>query len=169
MAQLAVLAVMAVSALNKGAQERKQAYAEAEGLRDAANRTKAAATAEVSQGQRLKEHMYSRALLVSAASGGGTDAGVVNILGDLNAEGDYRIYSKLYVGADEATGLQYQSEQAMKAGDAAQQASYVSAAKTVISSAAGGGFGTTKMPDWDFQDQSGGMEVPGYAPQGMNA
>lgn len=141
MAQIAVLAVMALSAMNKGAQERKNSYRDAEGLRDAANRRMAAATAEVSEGERLKEQMYSRALAVAAASGGGTDAGVVNVLGDLNAEGDYRIFSKLYVGADEAEGLRFQSEQAMRSGDAALEAGYVEAAKTVISSYAGGAFG----------------------------
>lgn len=132
MAQLAILAVMAVGAMNKGAQERKLAYHEAQGLRDAGNRRMAAATAEVAEGERLKEHMYSRALALSADSGGGTDAGMVNLLGDLNAEGDYRIFSKLYVGADEAMGLQFQSQQAMRAGDAALEAGYVNAAKTVL-------------------------------------
>ena len=177
MAQVAVMAVMAVSALNKGAQERKMAYREAEGLRDAANRRKAAATAEVSEGQRLKEHMYSRALAVAAASGGGTDAGVTNLLGDLNAEGDYRILSKLYVGADEAEGLQFQSEQAMRAGDAALEAGYVKAATTVLSAYGSGAFAGTSAPAVSSASaamkatraQPGGMEIPGYAMGALNA
>lgn len=139
MAQIAILAVMAVAALNKGAQDRKVAYQEAEGLRDASQRRMAAATAEIGEGERLKEHMYSRALALSAFSGAGTDAGITNLLGDLNAEGDYRIFSKLYVGSTEAQGLQFQSEQAMRAGDAALESGYMSAATTVLS--AYGGYG----------------------------
>lgn len=140
MAQIAVLAVMALAALNKGAQERKANYAAAEGLRDQRNRKMAETTANVSEAEREKEHMYSRALALSAASGAGVDdPGLVSLFGDLNAEGEYRVMTQLYTGSSEAEGIGYQSLMAMKSGDAALEASYVKAATTVISSFAGGG------------------------------
>jgi len=134
MAQIAMLAIMAVSALNKGAQERKVKYQEAEGIRDARNRHMAATTAAISEREREKKRMYSRALAVSASSGAGVDdPGMVAIIGDLNAEGEYRILSQLYVGSSEAEGLRHQSEMARVEGEAALEASYMKAATTVMS------------------------------------
>jgi hypothetical protein len=138
MAQIAILAVKALAALNQGAQERKLHYQEAEGLRDARNRKMATTTAGIAEAEREKEHMYSRALAVSAASGAGVDdPGMVSLFGDLNAEGEYRILAQLYTGSSEAEGIGHQSLMAMKAGDSALQASYVKAATTVISAFAG--------------------------------
>ena len=134
MAQLAMLVVGVASSLNKGVQTNKVAYGQAEAIRDSKNRNMAATTANISERQREKENMYSRALAVSAASGAGVDdPGIVNLLGDLNAEGEYRILAELYTGSSEAEGLRNDSLMAMRAGDAAQQASYMEAATTVLS------------------------------------
>jgi len=135
MAQIAILAVMAVSALNEGAQKRKQLRGEGDALRDAANRKMAATTADMAELQRQKEYVESQAIAVAAASGGGIDdPTIVNLIGDLNAEGEYRVMTKLYTGSDEAAGLRYQSEAAYAEGEAALNAGYVNAAKTVMSS-----------------------------------
>jgi len=134
MAQLAVLALSTYSALNKGKQIRESKYQEAENLLDARNRSMVATTANISEREREKQLMYSRALAVSAASGAGVDdPGMVSVLGDLNAEGEYRILAELYTGSSEAEGLRVQSENALRAGDAATKASYISAATTVLS------------------------------------
>lgn len=134
MAQIAILAVMAVGALAKGAQQRKLAYGEAEGLRQASMRKAAASTAEVGQGKNTKEFMESRMIALAAAQGGGLgDPSMVKLLADLNTEGEYHTLSKLYTGMGEAAGMQYASGQAMDAGDIAMEQGYMNAATTVLS------------------------------------
>lgn len=133
MAELAVAAVMAVGSLYKGAQEKKLKEEEAVGYRQAANRRMAAATREMAEEDRNKENMYSRALAVAAASGGGTQYGVTKIFADLNAEGEYRIFSRLWAGEDEAEGLRFRADQAEREGDAAVKASYINAVTSAVS------------------------------------
>ena len=147
MAQVAILAVSAWSAMNKGAQDRKLGYQEAQGLREASMRKMAATTAEVGENQRERDHIESRAIALAAFQGGGVDdPSIQALLGDLNAEGEYRILARLYVGADAAQGLQYASEQAMRAGDAALNAGYLKAATTVLSSYGSDIWGGGKAP-----------------------
>lgn len=135
MAQIAILAVMAVLALNEGAQKRKLKMAEAQGVTEAGHREMAATSAEVAEAKKEKERVAGRALAVAANSGGGVDdPTVVNLLGDLNAEGEYRMLSKLYVGSSEAQGLYHEAEMARREGEMALQQGYANAAKTVMSS-----------------------------------
>jgi len=134
MAQLAVAAVMAAGSLYKGAQEKKLKEEEAVGFREAANRRLGAATREVAEEQRNKENVYSRALSVAAASGAGTQYGVTKLLSDLNAEGEYRIFSRLWAGEDEAEGLRFRADQARREGNAAAQASSINAITSAVSS-----------------------------------
>jgi len=142
MAQIAVAAVLAVGALYKGAEAKKLKDQEAQGYTDASYRRLAAASRDVSEEERNKEFMYSRALASSAASGGGTGHGVTKLLADLNAEGMYRMMSRLWVGKDEAEGLQFRAEQARREGDAAVKASYINAVTSVVSYGASmGGWG----------------------------
>lgn len=144
MAQIAVAAVMVVGALYKGQEAKKLKEEEAQGYAEAANRRLAAASREVSEQERTKEFMYSKAIASAAASGGGTGHGVTKLLGDLNAEGMYRMMSVLWTGQDEADGLRFRSEQALREGDAAEKASYVNAVTSAVSSYAGmGGFDTS--------------------------
>lgn len=141
MAQIAIMAVSAFSALNKGAQARKLKYQQAEGIDAAANRRMAATTADVAEEERKKKFMYSRALAIAAASGGGVDdAGMVALLGDLNAEGEYRVMSKLYVGQEETEGLRFRAEAARREGESALEAGYLNTVTSVISSYGGGSF-----------------------------
>jgi hypothetical protein len=126
---------MAVSKMAKGSQERKLKYAESQALRDASMRKAAATTAQVSEGQREQEYLESRAVALAAFQGGGVDdPSVQQLIADVSAEGEYRVLSKLYTGMGEAAGIQFASEQAMKAGDIALQRGYMEAIKTVLSS-----------------------------------
>lgn len=144
MAQIAVMAVMALMALNEGAQKRKQKVLEAEGLDAAANRVMATTTAEMAEEERLKEQMESRAIAVAASSGAGVDdPTIVQLIGDLNAEGTYRIMARLWVGEDKAEGLRYASDAARREGESALNASYVKAAQTVMSGVSGMGGGAS--------------------------
>lgn len=140
MAQIAVVAVMAVAALYKGQEAKKLKEEEAKGYQEAAARRLAAASREVSEEERNKDFMYSKALASAAASGGGTQHGVTKLLGDLNAEGMYRMMSRLWVGQDEADGLRFRAEQAKREGDAAVKASYVNAVTSAVSTASGFGW-----------------------------
>ncbi len=186
MAEIAILAVSAVMALNKGQKDKALAYEAAGGIRDAAMRKKAATTAEVGQGKRLKETMASRAIALAAFGGGGVDDPSIQMLvGDLNAEGEYRILSRLYVGMSEAAGLEFQSEQAMRTGDAAMDQGYMNAVTTVLSKYGSYGdmwksakkdFGSIKGVTWDKMPWShtskaarASLGMVDYAPQGSAA
>lgn len=123
MATIAKVAVGAGSALYKGNVLRKKKLQEAEAYRDAKNRTMAAATREMEEERRTKEFMHSRAVALAAASGGGVDdPTVVKLLGDINAEGEYRVMSRLWAGQDRAEGLLFRSEVARRESDDARTA-----------------------------------------------
>jgi hypothetical protein len=146
MAQLAVVAVMAVSSIYKGMKTQEAAYEQADFVRDARNRSMAGTTARIGELERDKELMYSRALAASAASGAGIDdPGLVKLFGDLNAEGEYRVMAELYTGSSEAEGLRVQSRNLMSEGDAAHKAGWINAATTVLTSYAGGNLSLGKF------------------------
>lgn len=155
MAEIAAMAGNAMFSMVKGSQERKQRYAEAAAIRDAAMRKGAATTAAVGQEQRNKDYMESRAIALAAFQGGGvSDPSITRLVGDINAEGEYRVLSTLYTGMGEAQGLQYASEQAMKSGDIALKRGYVGAIKTVLSSYGSGMWkGHKELPDWTPKDE----------------
>lgn len=143
MAWLAAVAKGGASAVQLY-QQRQLKIDEVKGYREAANRTMAATTRELDEERRNKEFMHSRALAVAAASGAGTgDAGMVKLLGDLNAEGEYRVMSKLWSGQNEAQGLVFRAEQAEREADAMK----ITGAITALTAAgegysqAGGSFG----------------------------
>lgn len=136
MAQLAIVAAIGTfaSQLYKGKQIEKLKEREAQGLEEAAKRRLAVSHREAAEERRKKEFIYSRALAVAAASGGGTkDQGIVALFGDLNAEGEYRILSALYTGQNEAEGLLFRAEAARREGKAARDASRVTAITSGIS------------------------------------
>ena len=161
MAQIAIFAVMAVAGMYKARQAKNLKMEEAEGFREAGSRAKAAAQREAEAEERLKEHVYSRALLVAAASGAGVDdPGMVNLIGDLNAEGEYRIMSRLWAGEDEAEGFAFRADQAEREGDAALKAGYVNVIQTAASTYMGGGFGSTSTPIRSGPTTQGRYGVP---------
>jgi len=135
MAKLAISAVLGAAQLYKGKKVQDLKEKEAEGYRDAAKRRMAAATQEMAEERRNKEFMYSRALAVAAAQGGSTGSvGVINLLADLNAEGEYRMLAKLYTGQTEAEGLQFRAEAAIREGKSARDAAKINAITSAVSS-----------------------------------
>ncbi len=123
----------------KAFQRHKLGIEEAEAFRDAKNRSMAATTREIAEEDRDKEYMHSRALAIAAASGGGVDnPGVVKVLADLNAEGEYRIMSKLWSGQNEAEGLVFRAEAAEREADAALLAGAFNTVSSAMSAGAGG-------------------------------
>lgn len=156
MAQLAVMAVMAGAEIYKGKQKKKLKEQEAVGYREAAKRRLGVAHREMADERRTKEFMYSRALAVMGAQGATqADPGINALLADLNAEGEYRVLSRLWAGQNEAEGLQFRAEAAIREGRAAEKASYASAVTTAVSSYYGMGGGN---PFGKFS-QKGQMEA----------
>ncbi len=145
MAELAAIATGG-SELYKAHQVRKQKLRDAEAYRDAKNRSMAATTREIAEEERNKELMHSRAIAIAAHSGAGVDdPGVIKILGDLNAEGEYRIMSRLWSGQNDAEGLIYRAEAAKREAEYVKSAGIVNALTAGLSgySTAGGSFGVT--------------------------
>ncbi len=144
MAWLAAVAKGGTSAI-QSYQERQLKIDEIKGYREAKNRSMAATTRELAEEQRNKKFMHSRALALAAFSGAGVDdPGMVKILGDLNAEGEYRVMSKLWSGINEAQGLIYRAEQAEREEKSMRIAGAITALTAAgegYSSASGGGFG----------------------------
>jgi len=141
MAQIVAVVGLVAAQIWKGKQTEKFKQAESQAYTDASHRRMAAATLDIAEEQRNKEFMHSRALAVAAKQSGNTrDVGIVNLLSDLNAEGDYRIMARLYAGQDEAAGLQFRAEAAQREADAAMGIAGVEAITTVASAWLGGKF-----------------------------
>ncbi len=105
-------------------------------LKRRADARRAAGTREAAEEQRNAELAYSRALLVAAASGAGVDdPTVVKLFADLQAEGDYRVLSRLYTAEDEAQGDEFASEVANREGRASKKLSRYGMASTALSGA----------------------------------
>jgi hypothetical protein len=60
--------------------------------------------------RRRQKLVSSRALALGAASGGGIDPGLADILGGLAEEGEFRVLTSLYTGDEKAAGLRMQAE-----------------------------------------------------------
>jgi hypothetical protein len=138
MAQIAVAAVMLVAQVYKGHEANKLKEEEAVGYRDAAGRTMAITSRQMAEEIRNKKFMHSRAIAVAGASGAGTD-GITKLLGDLNAEGEYRVMSVLWNGMNEAEGLQYRAEAAEREGKAAETAGWINGITSAVSAYVGMG------------------------------
>lgn len=129
---------MLVAGAYKGYQAKKLKEEEAKGLQEAAVRQMAITSREMSEEIRNKELMHSRAIAVAGMSGAGTD-GLTKLLGDLNAEGEYRVMSVLWNGQNEAQGLQYRAEAAEREGKAAQTAGIIDGITSAVSAYVGMG------------------------------
>lgn len=172
MAQAAVLIAAAVisaySSVKAGNAKKKAADDQATILRENADATRAVSQRAAAEEKRNKELAYSRGLAVAAASGGGVDdPTVVNILSDINAEGQYRILSRLYSGESAALDMESQASIIQKEGRAARTAGKLKAASTLLSaygSMGGGGFGK----GWDGGSDGrlgGGGGTPSFGVQ----
>jgi len=105
-------------------QEREGKAIQAEAQREALNERKKASYAA------------SRALAVSAASGAGvSNPTVQNILGDIEAEGDYRVLSSLYAGDTDAALANFAAGSTRRTGRARQRGAYMNAGSTILGGA----------------------------------
>lgn len=150
MAWVAAIAAGGATAYNAW-QTKKLKEGEAEAYGEAGRRVMAAGTRDYQEAKREKEFIYSRALALSAASGAGVDTpGMVKVLGDLNAEGEYQMFSKLWRAQNDAEGLYFRADAANREADAVWKAGIVNSVISGVSAyaTAGGSFGSgaTKMP-----------------------
>lgn len=113
--------------------------AQAEEYVEAKNRRMGAATREVEEEERKADFIQSRATAVAAASGAGTDGSFVKVLGDLAAEGKYRVMSVLWSGLNDAQGLLARAEAEKQAAKDALVMGAVNAVTSAVSAYAGAG------------------------------
>jgi hypothetical protein len=141
-----VVALQVGSQILAGKQARRAGEYQEQQYNIAAGQQQAAAQRAAGEEQRKSRLVQSRALAVAAAGGGGaSDPTVVDIIGDLAAEGEYRSMLALYEGDDKARSLRAKGAAAKYEGRAAQRASYLRAGTSALSMYAkygggGGGF-----------------------------
>jgi hypothetical protein len=83
--------------------------------------------------RRQADLVQSRALAVAAASGASaSDKGMLDIYGDIGAEGEYRALSQLWEGDEMALGLQYGADIAEREGRAAMTSGLLKAGATAF-------------------------------------
>ncbi len=130
MAQLALVATL--FAQKKAGDEAEDAgKIRAAELKRRADARRAVGTREAAEEARNAKLAYSRALAVAAASGAGVDdPTVVKLFADLQAEGDYRVLSRLYTAEEEAQGEDFASEVALREGRARKKLSRYAMAGT---------------------------------------
>lgn len=162
-------AVVAGAAQAIAAYKKSKAHeAQAAEYREAKNRRMGAATREMAEERRKQEFIHSRAVAVAAASGAGTDAGMVKILSDLNAEGEYRVMSLLWSGLNDAEGFLARAKAEEQAADDALVMGAVNAVSSAFSAYAGaggfsgGGAAASGSSYGATTSQLGGLDVPGY-------
>lgn len=93
----------------------------------------ASAQREAQAARREKELVQSRARAVAAASGGGQD---LNLLGEIEEEGELRAMTALWQGEERAKGRSAQAAGRRAEGKAAKRGSIFKAGKTLMSGGA---------------------------------
>lgn len=116
-----------------GIQANKAAKSEARQLEGQAIVERATSQRDAMEQRRQARLLTSRALAVAAASGGGADdPTVVNIMSDLEGEGEYRALTALYEGETEAQGLEAQARARRKEGKNAKIAGFINAGASLL-------------------------------------
>lgn len=121
-------------------------------LRQQAGQERAASQRDAFTERKQAELASSRGLAIAAKSGGGVlNPTVVNLLGDIEAEGEYRALMQIYQGEERAVGLEhgadaalYEGEMAYNVGKAQQKNSRFAALGQFASGAASAGYDAYK-------------------------
>ena len=127
--------VNAVGTVIGGKSEAKQLKSEARQLERNAGLERATSQRQSIDERRQAELASSRALALTAASGGGADdPTVVNIISDLEGEGEYRALTALYNGEQSARGMEDEATARRKEAKNVKRASLFKAAGSILSS-----------------------------------
>ena len=137
MAELAFVVgfgLSAKAARDVGKAQNANAVAQALQLEQRARVTRGASQRAAIRELDVAENIQSRALALAAASGAGvTNPTVLNILADIEAEGEYRSLTQLYTGEDEARGMEAQAKSLRRTGSALARAGKIKAIATILS------------------------------------
>lgn len=103
-------------------------------LRRLAGNERATSQRSAAEERRLARLMESRARAVAAKSGAGvSDPTVVNLMGDLSAEGEYRALTRMYEGETAAQSLELEGRERKRAARGQSIATVLSGASTFAS------------------------------------
>ena len=137
MAELALVAGVALgakAARDRGKAEKASAFDQARQLEHRAGVTRGASQRAAVRELDVAENIQSRALALAAASGAGvTNPTVLNIMADIQAEGEYRSLTQIFTGEDEARGMEAQAKSLRNTGVALARAGDFTAASTILS------------------------------------
>lgn len=123
-----------VSSIVGGIAAKRSADSEADQLRRKAGARRAEGVAGAIEERRQGRLNESRARAVAAASGAGvTDPTVVNLMGDIQADADYRALSRMYEGEEEAAGLDAAAKARKREGRAARLAGGLKGVGSILS------------------------------------
>ena len=128
----AAMTAMQTSAAGKAQQ--KVLNHQAAQARQAAGQERASSQRAAAEQKRRGRLVSSRALALSAASGGGTGGNVETILGDIGAEGEFRALNELFIGEERARNLETQSDVKVFEGKEAVRAAKSKATLGVLNS-----------------------------------
>lgn len=116
-----------------GIQKSKALKFEAKQLEGNAGLERAMSQREAMEERRQARLLNSRALAVAAASGGGTDdPTVVNLMADIEGEGEYRALSSLYSGETSARGMEAEAKARRKEAKNAKIAGFIDGASSIL-------------------------------------
>lgn len=116
-----------------GKEGKAEAFFQAGQLEQRAGVTRGASQRAAIRELDVAENIQSRALALAAASGGGvTNPTVLNILADIEAEGEYRSLTQLYTGEDEARGMEAQAVSLRRTGRAKEKIGNLKSVGTIL-------------------------------------
>ena len=116
--------------------EAKQLKGQAKQLEAQAGTERASSQRRAIEDRRQARLATSRGLAVAAASGAGADdPTVVNMMADLEGEGEYRALASLYEGEEQARSLQAEAVARRTEAKNTKRAGLINAAGTILSSA----------------------------------
>lgn len=130
-------AVSAAGTIGGANAEAKELRTEAGQLDQQAGQDRASSQRTGAEQKRQAKLLQSRALAVAGASGGGVnDPTVVNILANLEGEGEYRMLTALYEGEEEARSKELQAAARRREAKNVKKAALFNAAGQVLQAGA---------------------------------
>lgn len=119
--------------LMAGKQQNDMAAFEAGQMIESAKAERAVSQREAEQERKRSKYLQSRAKSLAAASGASAnDPTIENIIGGLDAEGEYRALSALYNGEQQAEGMEMGAKVRRIEGRNARRAANYRAAQTIM-------------------------------------
>jgi hypothetical protein len=133
MLAIAAAGVSAAGTIAGGNSAAQAASYQARQLRMRARQAEAEGQQKAEQDRRESAYMQSRLRALAAASGAGaTDKTVLDIMGRISNEGEYRALADLWLGSEQSAQLNQEAGAAQYSGKTAQQQSRIAAFGTML-------------------------------------